>query len=61
MITSAIDKDGNAIKQINSALPFRKESHQAGARLGDDTNSVLEDLGYDSDAIAALRETKCVK
>lgn len=61
MITSAIDKDGNVIKQINSALPFRKETHQAGARLGDDTTAVLTELGYDSDAIEFLRETKCVK
>jgi alpha-methylacyl-CoA racemase len=61
MITSAIDKEGNVIKQINSALRFGKEAHQAGARLGEDTTAVLAELGYDSEAIEVLRETKCVK
>ncbi|OEY65980.1 CaiB/BaiF CoA transferase family protein [Marinobacter sp. X15-166B] len=61
MITSATDTDGNAIKQINSALPFRKQSHQAGVGLGDDTTAVLAGLGYSSEAIAALREARCVK
>ena len=61
MITSVIDKEGNVIKQINSALRFRKEAHQADAGLGEDTNAVLAELGYDTKAIDVLRETKCVK
>jgi alpha-methylacyl-CoA racemase len=61
MITSAIDKEGNVIKQINSALRFRKEVHQAGAGLGEDTTAVLAELGYDTEAIEVLRATKCVK
>jgi crotonobetainyl-CoA:carnitine CoA-transferase CaiB-like acyl-CoA transferase len=61
MITSAVDSDGFTIKQINSALPFRKEAHQAGADLGEHTTAILAQLGYDPNAIAALRETNCVK
>ncbi len=61
MITTAIDKDGNSITQINSALPFRREMHQAGAQLGEHTTSALTQVGYDSDSIEALRSAKCIK
>jgi alpha-methylacyl-CoA racemase len=61
MITTATDNDGNSIPQINSALPFRREMHQAGAQLGEHTTSALAEVGYDSDAIEALRSAKCIK
>lgn len=61
MITSATDKNGNPLKQINSALPFRREKHQAGANLGDHTTEVLIQFGYDKGTINALYESKCVK
>jgi alpha-methylacyl-CoA racemase len=52
MITEAKDAGGHFIKQINSALPFKRESaHHAGKHLGADTRAVLKKLGYSDDQI----------
>lgn len=62
MVTTATDDAGNAIKQINCALPFRTdEVMQAGRSLGADSAQVLHTLGYSDDELEALKANKCIK
>jgi crotonobetainyl-CoA:carnitine CoA-transferase CaiB-like acyl-CoA transferase len=61
MITQAIDDDNNTIQQINSALPFKRETpHKAGKALGADTLNIMQSLGYDHEQIAVLKATQCI-
>jgi crotonobetainyl-CoA:carnitine CoA-transferase CaiB-like acyl-CoA transferase len=61
MITQAIDEDNNTIQQINSALPFKRETpHKAGKALGADTLNIMQSLGYDHEQIAVLKATQCI-
>jgi len=55
MIIEAKDVGGNSIQQINSALPFKRDSaHQAGKKLGADTKAILKKLGYSDDQVDEL-------
>ncbi|MBL4797429.1 MAG: CoA transferase [Oleispira sp.] len=61
MITQAIDANDNQLKQINSALPFkRQEPHRAGKKLGADTLSIMQTLGYSDEQIAQLKKGQCL-
>lgn len=62
MVGVATDAEGNSIKQLNSALPFKSnEAHRAGKVLGADTVSVLSNLGYTDDEISALKADGAIK
>jgi alpha-methylacyl-CoA racemase len=61
MVTRAIDSNNNEIEQINTSLPFkRQEAHKAGGKLGADTLSVLQTLGYNDEQIAKLKKNRCL-
>jgi alpha-methylacyl-CoA racemase len=61
MVTRAIDSNNNEIEQINTSLPFkRQEAHKAGGKLGADTLSVLQTLGYNDEQIAELKKNRCL-
>lgn len=61
MVTEASDEQGNPIKQISSALPFkRQKSHAAGKTLGADTQSILKTIGYTDEQIVVLKEKQCI-
>jgi crotonobetainyl-CoA:carnitine CoA-transferase CaiB-like acyl-CoA transferase len=61
MVTEASDEQGNPIKQINSALPFkRQKSHAAGKKLGADTQPILKTIGYTDEQIVELKEKQCI-
>jgi crotonobetainyl-CoA:carnitine CoA-transferase CaiB-like acyl-CoA transferase len=61
MITQAIDDDNNTIQQINSALPFKRETpHKAGKTLGTDTLNIMRSLGYGHEKIAELKASQCI-
>jgi len=62
MLTQAVDEQGNSIRQLNTALPFKTDKvHVAGKSLGADTDDVLDYLGYDESEVISLRQSKCVK
>ncbi|MFT6114100.1 MAG: crotonobetainyl-CoA:carnitine CoA-transferase CaiB-like acyl-CoA transferase [Oleispira sp.] len=61
MITEAKDSGGNAIQQINSAMPFKREStHQIGKKLGADTLSIMQQLGYSDEQVVAFKKNRCI-
>jgi len=61
MQTQAVDEVGQSIPQIDSPFSFaRKETHQAGKRIGADSDTVLRASGLASDTIAALKASGCV-
>lgn len=60
MITEAEDQAGNQVKQINSALPFKRATgHTMGKALAADTNRVLQQLGYSEAEIKQLKISQC--
>jgi alpha-methylacyl-CoA racemase len=60
MVTQALDANNNEIRQIDSALPFKRPAHQAGRELGADTQTVLKQLGYSDEHISDLYQRKCI-
>lgn len=61
MLGEAVDHQGNTLKQINTALPFkRSEVHTAGAVTGAHTREVLSRAGYTDEGINVLIQSKCV-
>ena len=61
MVTQALDANKNEIRQIDSALPFKRPTaHQAGRELGADTQTVLKQLGYSDEHISDLYQRKCI-
>jgi len=61
MVTRAIGNNNSEIKQINTALPFkRQEAHKAGGKLGADTLSIMQSLGYSDEQISVLKENRCI-
>lgn len=61
MVTEALDKQGNSIAQINSALPFsRQDPHRIGTVLGADTLKVMHNLGYSDEQINKLKQEQCI-
>lgn len=61
MVTEALDIQESPIKQINSALPFkRQEPHQIGKKLGSDTLRIMQELGYSDEQISDLQQGKCI-
>ena len=61
MVANARNSEGEEIPQLQSALPFQRAQHQAGATLGADTDLVLEDVGFSQNQIEELRSSKCIK
>lgn len=62
MLSEARDQEGHCVSQINSALPFRRDTaHQMGAILGADTTAILKRYGYQPSEVEALLATRCVK
>jgi crotonobetainyl-CoA:carnitine CoA-transferase CaiB-like acyl-CoA transferase len=63
MLTTAKNEQGESIKQINTALPFKESSHvhKAGGVLGADTGQVMTGLGFSEADIAALKKDRCIK
>lgn len=61
MLATARIGEEEEIRQIHSALPFKRASHQAGAPLGAHSDQVLKTLGLSEDQIAELRDSKCIK
>jgi alpha-methylacyl-CoA racemase len=61
MVTQALDSNNNEIEQIDSALPFKRQHpHQAGKRLGADTLSIMQNLGYSERQISDLQQRKVI-
>jgi alpha-methylacyl-CoA racemase len=61
MVTRAIGSNNNEIEQINTSLPFkRQEAHKAGGKLGADTLTVMQTLGYSDEQIAELKKNRCI-
>lgn len=62
MVTVARDCEGNEIRQINSAMPFkRKEVHQTGKPQGADTETVLQRIQFSEEEIKKLKQEKCIR
>lgn len=61
MVTEALDELGSPIKQINSALPFKRQKpHVIGKKLGADTKAVLGKIGYSDEQITELKKGLCI-
>ncbi len=61
MVTEALDELGSSIVQINSALPFkRQDAHRIGKKLGADTLSIMQELGYSDHQINDLQQDQCI-
>lgn len=62
MFCDALDEQGNKVRQINTALPFKRtQAHRAGVELGAQTQSVMERLGYSAEDILVMQEQKVIK
>ena len=61
MICEAEDDEGNKIKQINTALPFKQTKvHKAGVKLGASTQEILKSISMSDEQIGALRTKGCI-
>jgi crotonobetainyl-CoA:carnitine CoA-transferase CaiB-like acyl-CoA transferase len=60
MIIEVEDGQGNLVKQINSALPFKTNNHKLGKPLSEDTRTSLLSLGYTAAEIDELKESQCI-
>ena len=56
LVDTYVSEGGGSIRQVASALPFKRAKHQAGRRLGQDTRQVLESVDYTNDQIESLIE-----
>jgi alpha-methylacyl-CoA racemase len=63
MITDALDRDGNRVSQIASALPFKAEQAQnkAGAVLGEHSAEVLRGANFSDQQIEELKQAGCIR
>jgi alpha-methylacyl-CoA racemase len=62
MIDTAYDRDGHAVSQIASPLPFRAEQgkHSAGAVTGEHTREILRALNYSDQQITDWQTIGCI-
>jgi alpha-methylacyl-CoA racemase len=62
MIDTAYDRDGHAVSQIASPLPFRAEQgkHNAGAVTGEHTREILRALNYSDQQITDWQTIGCI-
>jgi alpha-methylacyl-CoA racemase len=61
MLCESLDENGKMIKQINTALPFKSDSHYlAGVSLGKHSRQVLENFSFSSEDIQNLIDTGCI-
>lgn len=60
MIGHALDADGQEIDQINSPLPFKAPHHDAGVKLGFNSQETMYKLGYTEIEIKKLLDEKAI-
>jgi crotonobetainyl-CoA:carnitine CoA-transferase CaiB-like acyl-CoA transferase len=63
MVAEAVDRDGNVVPQIASALPFKgsQTQNKAGAVLGEHTAEALRAAHFSDEQIESLKGSACIR